>query len=310
MADIQKVGDNIYAIDDNLYQIPRSGSVYFLAEEKKALIDTGPGTSANVVLEGIRQLGFRPDEVDYLVITHIHLDHAGGAGTLLKEMPRARVVVHPRAVKHLIDPSRLLESSVAAQGPEVLARNGEVLAIDAQRLAPVTDGAVVRLGRGQDLTIIHAPGHASHEICVLESRNRGLFAGDAVGHYLAGTNIMVPVTPPSSFDLELYLQTLARLMQLEASRIYFAHSDTSEDVRARLEAAAEELRARDSIIAQTASEGRLDTAAEKVIAHICAGLERIKKEMPLVYDYWTQVDIPMSATEHVRHFRKKHGMQD
>jgi glyoxylase-like metal-dependent hydrolase (beta-lactamase superfamily II) len=195
MVDVREVAQNVYSIDDELYHIPRSGSVYFLAEDKKTLIDTGPSTSAAVVLEGIRQIGFQPEEIDYLVITHIHLDHSGGAGTLLKAMPRARVTAHPRAIKHLFNPSRLIESVIAAQGPEAVVRNGEVLPVEGRRLTAAFDGDTLDLGQGQILTILDAPGHAPHEICILESRNRGIFVGDAVGHHLRGTEIMVPVTP-------------------------------------------------------------------------------------------------------------------
>jgi glyoxylase-like metal-dependent hydrolase (beta-lactamase superfamily II) len=306
MVNVREVGQNVYSIDDELYHIPRSGSVYFLDEDKKALIDSGPSTSATAVMEGIRQIGFEPEEIDYLVITHIHLDHAGGAGTLLKSMSRARVAVHPRAVKHLFTPARLINSVREVQGPEALVRNGEVLPVDGQRLIPAFDGDTLDLGRGQILTILDAPGHAPHEICILESRNRGVFVGDAVGHHIEGTDIIVPITPPPGFDLELYLLTLEKLKKLEASRIYFAHTDTSEQVRTRLESAARELKARDRIIAEAAAEGKLEAAENRVIAHACGSLEWLKKEMKPVYDYWADVDIPMSAAEHVRYYRKKH----
>jgi glyoxylase-like metal-dependent hydrolase (beta-lactamase superfamily II) len=308
VVNVREVAQNVYSIDDELYRIPRSGSVYFLAEGKKALIDSGPSTSSAVVLEGIRQIGFDPEEIDYLIITHIHLDHAGGAGTLLKAMPRARVAVHPRAVKHLFTPNRLISSVREVQGPEALVRNGEVLPVEGQMLIPAFDGDTIDLGQGQVLTILDAPGHAPHEICILESRNNGVFVGDAVGHHIQGTDIMVPVTPPPGFDLELYLLTLERLKKLQASRIYFAHTDTSEQVKKWLDSAARELKARDRIIAQAAAQNELESAAERVMAHASNGLDWVKREMRPVYDYWTVVDIPMSAAEHVRYYRKKHGL--
>ncbi len=308
MNNIREVSQNVYSIDDELYNIPRSGSVYFLLEDKKTLIDSGPSTSVQVVLEGIRNIGFEPEEIDYLIITHIHLDHAGGAGTLLQQMPRASVVVHPRAVKHLFSPDRLINSVREVQGEEALVRNGEVMPVDGNRLIPAFDGDTLDLGGGQILTILDAPGHAPHEICILESRNNGIFVGDAVGHHLDGTDIMVPVTPPPGFDLEMYFSTLERLNNLEASRIYFAHTDTSEQVPVMLELAARELKERDQIIAEAAEEKKLETAEKRVIAHACKGLEWLKREMRQVYDYWTGVDIPMSAAEHVRHYRKKHRL--
>jgi glyoxylase-like metal-dependent hydrolase (beta-lactamase superfamily II) len=308
MSDIKEVAANVFAIDDCLYSIPRSGSVYFLAEEKKALIDSGPSTSVSTVLEAIRKLGFKSLEVDYIIITHIHLDHSGGVGTLMESMPQARVVAHQRAVRHLVDPSKLILSSGDAQGKETIRRNGEVLPVDPARITPAFDGDVIRLGRGQTLTLLETPGHAPHELCIREGRNNGVFVGDAVGHYIANMEVMVPVTPPPSFDLELYLQTLDRLLQLKPARLYFAHTDTSDEVPELLQLAAQKLKERDSLIARAAAENRLDEAAQLLTAHICAELGLLNQELPDVYADWAKNDIPMSAAEHVRYYRKTHGL--
>jgi len=306
MVDVNEVAENIYMIDDQLYSTPKSGSVYFLDEEKKALIDCGPTTSASVVLDGIRHIGFKPEDVSYIIATHIHLDHAGGAGFLLKSMPQARVLAHHRAVRHLVNPTKLVSSVIEAQGEEAMARNGEVVPIEEHRVQPMHDGDTIELGENQVLKFIDAPGHAPHELCIYESRNGGLFAGDAVAHHVAGTAISVPVTPPPSFDLELYISTLKRLMDLNATTIYFAHFGISSRVQEKLELAIDELQTRDALIAEASKEGNLDSAAERVVAHARAGLEPIKKEMKGLYEYWADVDIPMSAAEHVRYYRKRH----
>jgi glyoxylase-like metal-dependent hydrolase (beta-lactamase superfamily II) len=308
MTNIKEVSTGIFLIDDNLYSIPGSGSVYLLVGDKKALIDTGPATSADVILEGIHQLGIGVEDVDYIIITHIHLDHGGGVGTLLKNMPQAKVLAHYKATKHLIDPSRLVASTIEAQGKESMDRNGEVLPVEESRLIPVHDGDILNLSDNQVLKLLECPGHAPHELCIFESRNQGIFAGDAVGHYIEGTDIMVPITPPPSFDLELYVKTLQRLEVLNAQKIYFAHFGGSDQVKALLEAAIRKLRERDALIAGLAAENKLEIAAEKLIKHICGELEFIKKEMRPLYDYWAGVDIPMSANEHVRYFRKKHNL--
>jgi glyoxylase-like metal-dependent hydrolase (beta-lactamase superfamily II) len=308
MLEVREVGKNIYSIDDQLYSVPGAGCVYFLAEEKKALIDTGPASSTGVILEGIQQIGFKSTDVDYILITHIHLDHAGGAGTLLKNMPQAKVVVHYKGIKHLIDPSRLILSAKAAQGKDSIDRNGEVLPIAEQRLIPARDGDKIKLSHEQILTLLDAPGHAPHELCVYESRNGGIFVGDAVGHYIEGTDVMIPVTPPPSFDLDLYLETLDRLLELKASRIYFAHAGTSNRVKEKLEAAKSKLEARDDLIAKAAAENKLDTAAEIVVSHICDELRSVRQRIKPLYDSWANNDIPMSAAEHVRYYRKKHGL--
>ena len=308
MVDAKPVGDRVYLIDDNLYDIPESGSVYLLTGARNALIDTGPATSAEAVLTGIRQLGFQHTDIDYVIITHIHLDHSGGAGNLLKYLTRAKVLAHYKALKHLIDPSKLIASAVAAQGESTLTRNGPVLPVQADKLAPVHDGDIIELDDHQALTLIEAPGHAPHELCILESRNQGLFVGDAVGHFVDGTDVMIPVTPPPSFDMEQYVQTLNRLMKFQASRIYFAHAGTTLQAREQLAAAAEKLTERHAVITRAAAENKLDTAAEMLTEHICAELSLLKTTRKALYDFWTSVDIPMSAAAHVQYYRKKQGL--
>jgi glyoxylase-like metal-dependent hydrolase (beta-lactamase superfamily II) len=308
MPAVREAGKNIYFIDDELYGVPSTGAVYFLDENKKALVDTGPATSIPAVLGGLKHLGFQAADLDYIVITHIHLDHSGGVGTLLKDTPKAKVIVHPRGIRHLIDPSKLVASSIEVQGNEILTRTGEVLPLDEKRIVPARDGDVIKLSDEQSLTLLDTPGHAPHEICILESRNLGLFVGDAVGHFLEGTDIMIPVTPPPSFDLELFVKSLERLKHLNASRIYFPHAGVSLRVSEKLELSARKLRERDEVIARAAAEDKLDLAQNLLIEHICGELADLKKNLRPVYDSWEAGDIPMSAFEHVRYYRKVHSL--
>ncbi len=308
MVDVTEVTENIYLIDDQLYSIPKFGSVYFLDEDKKALVDTGPATSSEVVLEGIRQIGCKPEDIDYLIITHIHLDHGGGAGTLLQSMPKAQILVHNRAVRHVINPKVLISSVIEAQGEEAMVRNGEVIPVDDHRVTPAHDGDTIALSDGQLLTLLDTPGHAPHELCIHESRNNGIFVGDAVANHVAGMDISVPVTPPPSFDLEQYIDSLNKLLELNAGRLYFAHFGARDKVEEKINLAISELRTRDEIIANAAREGGIELAVEMVINHVCAVAQPIKKEMKAVYDYWAEVEIPMSAREHVRHYRKRQNL--
>ena len=305
MANVTEVAEKIYMIDAQLYSIPRFGSVYFLDEDKKALIDTGPATSSEVVIEGIKQIGRRPEDVAYLIVTHIHLDHAGGAGTLLKNMPEAQVIAHYRAVRYVINPERLISSVIEAQGEVAMKRNGAVIPVDEHRVKPAHDRDTIRLSDRQLLTLLETPGHAPHELCIHESRHNGIFTGDAVSDHITGTDISVPVTPPPSFDLDLYIDSLNKLLKLNASRLYFAHFGVSDKVEEMIKLAISELKIRDEIIARAARDNSIDTAAEMVAAHICAVLQPIKQEMKALYDYLVAVDIPTSAQEHVRYYRKK-----
>ena len=266
MVDIKEVATNIYQIDDRLYSAPGWGSVYLINEQKKALIDTGPTTSAPAVLEGIAQLGLAPGGIDYLVATHIHLDHAGGAGFLLKSMPRAQVFVHHRGARHLIDPSKLVNSMVAVEGNEALIRNGEMVPIPAEQVKSVYDGDVLDLGETQTLTFFDSPGHATHHLCIHESRNNGVFTGDAAGVYIAG--IVLPVTPPPSCDLEISIGTVNRLIEMNASRLYFAHSGATTRVEEILQSAIDKLRLWGDILAEAVRDNKLDGSVEKIMAQL------------------------------------------
>ena len=306
MVNVTEVAEKVYMIDDQLYSIPKSGSVYFLDEDKTALVDAGPATSSDVVIEGIRKIGRKPEDIAYLVVTHIHLDHSGGVGTLLGSMPSAQELVHHRAVRYVINPERLISSVIEAQGKEAMVRNGEVLPVAEHRVVGSHEGDKVVLSDRQLLTLLEAPGHAPHELCIHESRNNGLFAGDAIAHHVAGTDISVPVTPPPTFDLDLYIRTLNRLLKLNAGRLYFAHFGVSDKVEEKINLAISELKTRDAIIDKAAKENDIDKATEMVIDHARSVLEPIRKEMISLYRYWVEVDIPMSAREHVRYYRKRH----
>jgi glyoxylase-like metal-dependent hydrolase (beta-lactamase superfamily II) len=306
MVDTKEVAENIYLIDDQLYSIPKWGSVYFVNETKKALIDTGPTTSASAVLDGIRKIGVSPEDIDYLVVTHIHLDHAGGAGFLLKNMPGAQVVVHQKGAKHLAAPEKLVSSFAAAMGQEMMAKVGEVVPIEVERINPVDDNDVLELGKGQTLKFIHSPGHAPHELCIWESRNNGLFSGDGIGISVADNEVLLPVTPPPSFDLEIYLDTLKRLMVLPVQMIYFAHFGASHKVEESLQIASDKLQLWNGIIANAVAENGFDGAAVKLQAQICAELEPVKK-MDALYKYLTGGLALLNVAGYLKYYREKHG---
>jgi len=310
MVDVKEVAENIYLIDDQLYSIPKFGSVYLINEEIKALIDTGPATSADVVLDGIRDLGVRPEDIHYLIVTHIHLDHAGGAGFLIRNMPQAQAVVHHRGAKHLIDPTKLVSSARAAQAQvgEAMVRETEVVPTVTERVKPVYDGDIIELSAQQILRVIDAPGHAPHELCIYESRNNGLFTGDAAGICLGEHKALVMVNAPPSFDLELSIDTVKRLMQLQSSRIYYAHFGVTAKVQDKLQWAMDTLNAWDEITSQAVRENKFNEAAGRLMAQAYITLEPIRNEWPSLYEYMTKHDVPMSIDGFLKYYQDKHGL--
>ncbi|MBI4188404.1 MAG: MBL fold metallo-hydrolase [Chloroflexi bacterium] len=309
---VKEVAENIYMIDDNLYSIPEFGSVYLINEEKKALIDTGPTPSANVVLEGIKEAGVSPGDIDYLIVTHIHLDHAGGAGFLIRNMPKAQAVVHHRGARHLIDPTRLVSSALAAQDrvDEGMVKQTEVVPIAAERVKSVYEGDTIKLGERQTLRIIDAPGHAPHELCVYESRDNGLFTGDAAGICVGDHKALIMVNAPPSFDLESSRATVRKLMELQASRIYYAHFDMATDAKQKLQWALDTLNLWDDIAGQALRYHRFNEAEERLMAQAYDTLEPIKEKWPLVYEYMAKHDAPMSIGGFLKYYRDKHGLTE
>lgn len=304
MVDINEVAENIFMIDDQLYSIPKWGSVYLINEEKKALVESGPATSAEVVIDGIRSIGVIAEDIAYIIVTHIHLDHAGGAGVLLKDMPQAQVVVHYKGARHLVYPEKLVRSVVEAQGKEALVRCGEVMPIEQERVQSVSDGDTIRLSDKQVLRFIDAPGHAPHELCIYESRNQGLFTGDAVAVSLSEGEVFLPFQPPPDFDLEQNNNTIKKLMEVKAKAIYYSHFGVSSKVEEDLQLALDKLQVWHNIVVEAVKEGSFAGLAEKLIAQARAELEPLRKIEPL-YDYVANIHLPLVAAGHIKYYQEK-----
>ena len=210
-----------YLADVRMFQQDAFGAIYLIDDDRKALVETGTSLEVDRILEAVRGFGLRPPDIDALLVSHIHLDHAGGAGFLLESMPNAKVYVHERGYKHLVDPTRLVASAQAALGPEA-AYFGTMRPIPADRLVSVHDGLRLDLGK-HELEFLDSPGHAPHELTILDHRNHCVFTGDAAGLYFPGDEILMPVAPAPGFDLEKNLQTFERLLSLEPRALLFSH---------------------------------------------------------------------------------------
>jgi len=211
-----------YLADVRLFQQEGFGAIYLIDDERKTVIETATSWEVGRVLEAIRAFGLKPEDIDALVVSHIHLDHAGGAGFLLPEMPRAKVYVHERGHKHLVDPTRLVESARQALGPEESEFYGTMRPIRADRLVAVKDGDRLDLGK-HELLFLDSPGHAPHELTFLDERNQCVYTGDAAGLYFPGDEILMPIAPAPAFDLEKNLRTFERLLALEPRALLFSH---------------------------------------------------------------------------------------
>ena len=208
-------------IDTHQFGRMRAGAAYYLRGTRHALIETGTSLSAPYIVQALPGV-----ELNYIFVTHVHLDHAGGAGELARRYPHAPVIVHPRGRRHLIDPTRLMESVRKATG-EMFALYGEAIPIDAERVHEADDGECFDLGDGVIIEAIYSPGHAPHHLCFFEPKERMLFAGDAAGAFRNGK--LYCTTAPPSFDLELNLATIKRLRSLRPKRIFYTHFGPADD---------------------------------------------------------------------------------
>jgi glyoxylase-like metal-dependent hydrolase (beta-lactamase superfamily II) len=304
MVDIKEVAENIFLIDNMLYGIPKWGSIYLINEEKKALVDTGPATSVGTVLQGIEKLGIDPAGIDYVIATHIHLDHAGGAGKLIKSMPRARVMVYEKAARHLVNPERLMKSFASTMGERMVQKTGPVTPIEEEKIMPVSGNEVLKLSEKQSLRVLHAPGHAPHQICLLESRSNGLFSGDAIGISVAEGKVLMPATPPPTFDYELSLKSLQELKALNADAIYFAHFDASDKVKESIEMAEDKLRTWYALISQAFNSGGYEDAFKKIRNQLYSELEPARESESL-YQYLADGIVAMNVTGLLKYFQDK-----
>jgi glyoxylase-like metal-dependent hydrolase (beta-lactamase superfamily II) len=213
--------DGVVAVDTFMGGLAAVTAVYHLPGPHPAIVDTGPASSLEDTLAGLEEAGV--DHLDWIVLTHIHLDHAGACGHLAERFPDARVVVRAEGAPHLADPSRLW-ASAARLYPDMEERWGRMLPVPEERITAIsTDTVAADLGDGRRLHAVYAPGHAKHHMALWEPGGRTLFPGDAVGVFLPGTGAFRPATPPPEFSLELALDSIDRLRSLGPERMYPTH---------------------------------------------------------------------------------------
>ncbi len=205
---------------------------YVLHGEKTGIIDTGPASAVPNLVAGLKTLGIRPQEIAYIFLTHVHIDHAGGIGAAVRELPNAAVIAHPRARKHLIDPTELWEASRKTLG-ELADDYGKIEAVPESRLTNAADGMTVELGKRMKLEILLTPGHAPHHLSLFNRSDNIVFAGEAAGICLGG-KILRSGTPPP-FSLTDYLTSLDHLIALKPNKIAYGHFGCYDHATEKLE---------------------------------------------------------------------------
>jgi glyoxylase-like metal-dependent hydrolase (beta-lactamase superfamily II) len=213
---------------DTEYLYPGHAAAHLIVESgRAAFVDVGTNDSVPYLLAALDELGIAREAVDYVLLTHVHLDHAGGAGRLMRELPRAQAVLHPRGAPHMIDPTKLIEGSRAVYGHRLEELYGRLLPIPAERVRVVEDGERLSLA-GRTLEFLHTPGHALHHYVVVDAAHSSVFSGDTFGiSYRAldtGQGAFVtPTTPPSQFDPAQHVASIDRILALHPESVYLMH---------------------------------------------------------------------------------------
>ena len=232
----------VWQIDTLLGGWEEVNSVFLIEADQPCLVETGPQLDSDRVIEGLSRHGLGADDLAWIVLTHIHLDHAGAVGEIAQRFPQAKVVCHPKGLRHLADPTRLIAASAQVYGARLDSLYGRMTPVDPDRLVAAEDGGVIALGRGKELTFVYSPGHAKHHIGVLEADSGVLLVGDAVGVKLPGAGPLRPATPPDDFDLELAVGSLHKFLELRPQQLILTHFGSAGEPEEVLREAEDQLR--------------------------------------------------------------------
>ncbi|MBK1724287.1 MBL fold metallo-hydrolase [Thiocystis violacea] len=250
-APFKEIADGIFCIETGLYRHGLAACYLIRSGDRLAFVDTGTANTFPGLIGVIEALGLTPAHVDYVMPTHVHLDHAGGSGNLMQACPNARLVVHPKGAPHMIDPSKLIAGATLVYGEEAFARDfGTLLPIPEARVIIAENGQTFDLN-GRVLTFVDTPGHANHHGCIFDARTKGFFTGDTFGiayrefDTAAGPWLFAPTTPVA-FDPESWQTSLDALMAYAPEAMYLTHygridrpGDLVDDLRQSIRALAD-----------------------------------------------------------------------
>ena len=232
---VDRLDHDIHVIDTGFHR-PRFDAAYLIVEKgRAAFVDSGTNHSVPRLLAALDAAGLAPEAVDLVIATHVHLDHAGGVGLLMRHLPRAQLVAHPRGARHLIDPVHLVKGATAVYGAEEIERSyGTIVGVPEDRVVQTADGMTMELA-GRPLLFLDTPGHAMHHHCIWDERSRGIFTGDTFGlsyrefDTARGAWIM-PTTTPVQFQPEALRRSIERLLAFTPQQIYVTHYGPVGDV--------------------------------------------------------------------------------
>ena len=219
----ERIAPGVVQIDTLLGGWERVTAGFLIEGDAPVLVETGSQSSVDTLLAELSSLGLGPDDLAGIVVTHIHLDHAGGVGDVARAFPNATVYVHERGARHLADPTKLVNSAAMVYGDLLDSLYGRLDPTDPSRIHVLDDGEEARVSATRSLTTVDSPGHAKHHLALHDSESGLIFAGDAVGVRLPDVGILRPATPPPDFDLEQAIASLHKFAERSPAGIALAH---------------------------------------------------------------------------------------
>jgi glyoxylase-like metal-dependent hydrolase (beta-lactamase superfamily II) len=293
MAQVEQLTDGIYRLEGRIEGANAPFAVYFIKDGDGAIIEPGPAVLAPEIQEATKELGILSP--DYIIPTHIHLDHAGGVGQLAEVFPDAKIVVNSQGARHIIEPTKLIASTRMAFGDDFESIYGPILPVPESRLRIVSEGDRLKVG-GRQLLIIQTPGHAGHHIAILDSKTKGLFAGESLGLIYSPGYPPLPAVAPPSFDMELYLKDMENLKALKPRFIFYSHGTVAEEPEELIETVMANTRLVGDFILDHLRAGEND---ESIINHVGDYL-RNQFNAPL-----EEYELQSNVMGYIHYFRKK-----
>ena len=274
---IKKIDEHIHLIDLELAGIENFIGSYVLKGKNTAIVETGPASTVQNLLSSLKDLDVKPDEVTYVAVSHIHLDHGGAAGTLLKYLPKAKLIVHRRGAPHVADPEKLWTQARGALG-KIAEMYGKPEPVPEERIIAATDGMVFDVGNRVKLKVVETLGHASHHLSYYEASRHGIFTGDAAGIYLNRFDVVVPTTP-QPFRLDIALASLKKMINLKPRFLYYSHFGKAQNAIEKVQVYVKQLKLWAEIAKQGIEKGEnleemsrriseSDMAVQKAAEHI------------------------------------------
>jgi glyoxylase-like metal-dependent hydrolase (beta-lactamase superfamily II) len=276
---VTQVDDGVWLIDLGFQGRRGVVAAYLLAGGNDlALIETGPSSTLPALLSGIRAAGFEPEQLTHVLVTHIHLDHSGALGPLLRSAPEARVTVHPFGAPHLVDPSKLANSAARIYGDKMETLWGEIAGVPAEQVFPATDDEIIHVA-DRDLQILFTPGHANHHLAFVDSAAGAIFSGDVGGITMPGTKYVCAPTPPPELNPVAWKTSIERMRDTHARRLYLTHFGVVNDAQRHLAELGPDLDAFLAIGKASFDAGEDgDTLTARLHEHMAAGLAGFSDE--------------------------------